>query len=113
MYELTTTQGGLLCLGVLAVATALVLAVFLRFPRASRVEPAVVTCPTLGRQARAELVRDAWTLRFTDVSRCSVLGQVGIKFCNRACLRLPIAPAHAPMQSIPAGAARAKEIARV
>ena len=87
MYSLTGPEGWLLALGVLAVATALVLGVLTGFPRARRTVSALVVCPTIGQRARAELVRDEWTLRFTDVTRCSVLGQRGVAFCRKACLR--------------------------
>jgi hypothetical protein len=87
MYSLTAQEGSLLALGVLAVATVLVLGVFAGFPRALRTITAVVACPTIGRHARAELVRDEWTLGFIDVTRCSVLGQRGVAFCRKGCLR--------------------------
>ena len=89
MYALSTQEGTLLALGVLAVATLLVLGVFGGFPRAGRTVSAIVTCPAIGRDARAELMQDEWTLRFTDVSRCSVLGQRAVGFCNKACLQSP------------------------
>ena len=87
MYWLTAQEGALLALGVLAVATVLVLAVFIGFPRARRTVSALVACPTIGRRARADLVQDEWTLRCVDVTRCSVLGQHGVVFCRKACLR--------------------------
>jgi hypothetical protein len=87
MYSLTAQEGSMLALGVLAVATLLVLGVFAGFPRALRTVSAVVACPTIGRRARAELVRDEWTLGFVDVARCSVLGQHGVVFCQKGCLR--------------------------
>ena len=89
MYSLSAQEGTLLALGVLAVATVLLLGVFGGFPRAGRAVSATVTCPAIGRDARAELVRDEWTLRFTDVTRCSVLGQRAVGFCNKACLQSP------------------------
>ena len=89
MYELTTQEGMLLALGIVSVATLLLLGVFVRFPRATRVVSAVVVCPTIGCPARAELTRDEWTLRFIDVTRCSVLGHVSVGLCNKACLRTP------------------------
>ena len=87
MYPLTVQEGTLLALGVLAVATWLVLGVFAGFPRSRRTVSAVVVCPTIGQRARAELVRDEWTRRFVDVTRCSVLGQRGVVFCRKGCLR--------------------------
>jgi hypothetical protein len=87
MYSLTAQEGTLLSLGVLAVATLLVLGVFARSPRSRRTVSAVVACPTIGQRARAELVQDEWTLRFVDVTRCSVLGQRGVVFCRKGCLR--------------------------
>jgi len=87
MYTLTTHDATLLALGVLGIATLLVLGVFARFPRATRVVTGVVECPMIGGRTRAELVRDVWTLRFTDVTCCSVLGRGGIRFCTRGCLR--------------------------
>jgi hypothetical protein len=88
MYSLTAQEGSLLALGILAVATVLVLGVYLGFPRALRTVSAIVACPTIGRRARAELVRDEWTLGFVDVTRCSVLGQHGVVFCRKGCLRV-------------------------
>jgi hypothetical protein len=87
MYSMTAGEGSLLALGVFAVTTLLVLGVFAGFPRARRTVSAVVACPTIGQRARAEIVRDEWTLRFVDVTRCSVLGQHGVVFCRKGCVR--------------------------
>jgi hypothetical protein len=86
MYSMTTLEGALLG-GVVLIATPLlVLGALALFPRASRTVPASVSCPLLGRQVQAELVRDEWTLRFTDVARCSVLGKHGAVRCHKRCL---------------------------
>ena len=53
MYSLTAQEGMLLSLGVLAVATWLVLGVFAGFPRSRRTVSAVVVCPTIGQRAPA------------------------------------------------------------
>jgi hypothetical protein len=87
MYTLTPQEGSLLVLAVLAVATVLMVGVFAGFPRALRTVTAAVACPTIGRRARAELVRNEWTRGFIDVTRCSVLGQRGVEFCDKGCLR--------------------------
>jgi hypothetical protein len=86
MYELTTVEGALIALAMISVATLLLFGVFGLFPRATRITSAVVTCPTVGSRARADLARDDWTLRFTDVKRCSVLGECSVVFCNKRCL---------------------------
>jgi hypothetical protein len=87
MHSLTVPEGSLLGLGVVAVAALLVLGVFRAFPRSRRTISTVVTCPTIGRPARADLVWDLWTRRSVDVTRCSVLGGHGVVFCRKACLR--------------------------
>jgi hypothetical protein len=86
MYELPVLEGTLIALAVISVATMLLFGVFGAFPRASRMRSALVTCPTIGCRARAELARDEWALRFTDVKRCSVLGESAVVFCNKGCL---------------------------
>ena len=90
MYELTTWEAALLALAVISVATMLLCGVFGRFPRSTQIRSAVVTCPTTGGCARADLARDEWTRRFTDVKRCSVLGESAVVLCNKACLEAPI-----------------------
>jgi len=93
MYDLTTLEGALIALAVISAATLLLVGVFGMFPRATRIRAAVVTCPTTGCRARADLAQDNWTLRFTDVKRCSVLGESAVVFCNKACLTAPISDA--------------------
>jgi hypothetical protein len=90
MYELTTFEGGLLALAVVLVATTGLVGVFRALPRATGIRSAVVTCPAVGCRARADLTQDEWTLRFTDVKRCSVLGESTVVFCNKGCLKAPI-----------------------
>jgi hypothetical protein len=86
MYSLTMLQGAWLGGAVLAVVVGLVLGVLRLWPRALRVVPAVVFCPLLRRSVTAELAQDAWTLRFADVVRCSVLGARATLTCTRRCL---------------------------
>jgi hypothetical protein len=85
MYSVTTLEGALLALAVLAVTSTLVLGVLAGFPRALQTVAAGVTCPLLGRRVEAELVRDAWTLRCVDVRRCAVLGG-RVDLCTKGCL---------------------------
>jgi hypothetical protein len=87
MYSMTMLEGELLG-GAVLIATALVvLGALALFPRAVHTVPTAVSCPLLHCQVKAELVRDEWTLRFTDVVRCSVLGRHGIAMCNKGCLK--------------------------
>ena len=86
MYAVTTLQGTLLGLAVLAVTTLLMLSVLRGFPRAIRTIDTVVYCPLLRRMVTAELDRDEWTQRCVDVARCSVLGVPGTVGCTKACL---------------------------
>jgi hypothetical protein len=85
MFSLMAAEAAALALVLLGVTVGLVLAVFRSFPRGLQKVPALVTCPLLWRKVTAEVMRDDWTLRFTDVTRCSVLGrEVGL--CHKACL---------------------------
>jgi len=86
MYSLTPLEGMLLGLGLLLTITMLVMGVRFIFPRAIRIMTAGVDCPLIRRRATAELARDEWTRRFTDVTCCSVLGTPGVGFCRKACL---------------------------
>ncbi|HXH81487.1 MAG TPA: hypothetical protein VNN07_01010 [Candidatus Tectomicrobia bacterium] len=87
MYSLTPFEALVLSVIVLGVATALGLAVFVAARRAQGTVATLVTCPVLGRTVSADLARDAWTLRFTAVRRCSALGgQVAL--CNQGCLEV-------------------------
>ena len=85
MYELMVAEVVALALVVSAVTAAVVLSVLRILPRALQTIVARVTCPLLGRRVTAELMRDLWTLRFTDVRRCSVLG-ADVGLCRKACL---------------------------
>jgi hypothetical protein len=86
MFSITTFDGMLLGLGLLLTATVLVLGVQFFFPRVLRTATAGVACPLTGGPATAELARDEWTRRFTDVTCCSVLGTPGVALCRKACL---------------------------
>jgi len=86
MYSVTTLEGMLLGVGMLLTTTVLVLGVLFLFPRAMRAITAGVECPLTRQRATAELARDEWTRRFTDVTCCSVLGTPGVVFCRKACL---------------------------
>ena len=86
MYSMTTLEGMLLGLGTLLTLTMLMLGVWLLFPRSMRAITAGVDCPLIGRPATAELARDEWTRRFTDVTCCSVLGTSGTALCRKGCL---------------------------
>jgi hypothetical protein len=86
MYSLTPLEGLLLALGMLLTTTVLVMGVQFLFPRVMRTMTAGVDCPLMRRRATAELARDEWTRRFTDVTCCSVLGTSGVAFCRKACL---------------------------
>lgn len=84
MFALTTPEAAMISGVVIAVTAGLVLAVLALFPRAVRAVPAIVTCPMMRRRVYAELMRDDWTLHFTDVTRCAVLG-ADVRLCNKAC----------------------------
>ena len=84
MFALTTPEAAMISVIVIAVTVGLVLAVLVLFPRAVRAVPAIVTCPMMRRRVYAELMRDDWTLHFTDVTRCAVLG-ADVGLCNKAC----------------------------
>ena len=86
MYSVTTLEGVLLALAISATATVLVVGVLCFFPRAMQAITADVDCPLIRQRAIAELARDEWTLRFTDVTCCSVPGTPGVAFCRKACL---------------------------
>src|SRR5262244_705854 len=58
MYDLTTLEGALIALAVISAATLLLVGVFGMFPRATRIRAAVVTCPTTGCRAGADLAQD-------------------------------------------------------
>ena len=85
MYSMTTVEATLLGLAVLAVTSALLFGVLAGFPRALQTVATGVTCPVIGRQVAAEVVRDAWTVRCVDVRRCAVLGS-RVDLCTRGCL---------------------------
>jgi hypothetical protein len=86
MFTLTVLQAAVLGVGLLAVILLLVGGVLVAFPRGTRRVPATVSCPLFHRRARVELLRDAWTLRFVDVTRCSLLGRYSSVICARQCL---------------------------
>ena len=86
MLTLTEFEAAVLGFGLLATLLLLVGGVLVAFPRATQVVPAAVDCPLLHRRASAELLRDAWTLRFVDVERCSVLGGCAAVICSKRCL---------------------------
>lgn len=86
MYSVTTLEGALLALAISTTAAVFVLGVLFLFPRAMRAITAGVDCPLIRRRATAELARDEWTRRFTDVTCCSVLGTPGVALCRKGCL---------------------------
>jgi hypothetical protein len=86
MFTLTAFEAAALGGVVVAAVLLLVTGVLVAFPRATRPVPATVDCPLLCRRVPAELVRDAWTLRFVDVARCSVLGGDAAVVCSKRCL---------------------------
>lgn len=86
MFTLTVFEATALGIGLLAIILLLVAGVLVAFPRATQRVPASVDCPLLHRRASAELLRDAWTLRFVDVARCSALGGYATVICSRRCL---------------------------
>jgi hypothetical protein len=86
MYSMTLLQGVWLGGAVVVAMVLLVLGVVALFPRAVRAVSLAVYCPLLQRRVRAELARDEWTLRCTDVLRCSVLGGLARAVCNKRCL---------------------------
>jgi hypothetical protein len=86
MYSVTMLEGLLLGFGALLTITMLMLGVWRLFPRAMRTVTAGVACPLIRRPATAELARDEWTRRFTDVTCCSVLGTPGAALCHKECL---------------------------
>jgi hypothetical protein len=86
MLTLTPFEAAVLAGGVLAALLLLVGGVLRTFPRATTVVPTTVVCPLRHRRAQAELLRDAWTLRFVGVARCSVLSGYGTVICSKRCL---------------------------
>ncbi len=85
MYSVTTMEGALLVLAVLAVTSTLVVGVLAGFPRALQTLTVGVACPLVGRRVEAQLARDAWTLRCVDVRHCAVLGG-RVDLCSKGCL---------------------------
>lgn len=93
MFTLTVAEGTLLGLGILAALLVLVVGALRAFPRAQRIVPAVVRCPLFfDRAVTADLEWDEWTVRFTDVARCSVLGACASVTCNRRCIAADAPP---------------------
>jgi hypothetical protein len=86
MFTLSVFEAAALGIGLLAIILLLVAGGLVAFPRATHRVPATVDCPLLHRRAGVELVRDAWTLRFVDVARCSALGGYAAVICSRRCL---------------------------
>jgi hypothetical protein len=86
MYSMTLLQSAWLGAAALVAVLLLVLGVLAVFPRAARAVSRAVYCPLLQRRVRAELARDEWTRRSTDVLRCSVLGGLAAVTCNKRCL---------------------------
>jgi hypothetical protein len=86
MYAITTLEGALLALVIMAVATGWVLGVLRIFPRATRTLVAGVECPVIHQRGIVELACDEWTRRPADVTRCSVLGASAVTLCRRSCL---------------------------
>jgi hypothetical protein len=91
MFTLTAFDAAVLGIGLLVTILLLVCGVVVAFPRATQLVPATVHCPLLHRRARAELLRDVWTLRVVDVTRCSLLGGYGAVICSKRCLARPVA----------------------
>ena len=71
MLTLTLFEAAALGIGLLATILLLVGGVLVAFPRATQSVPATVACPILHQRASVELLRDTWTLRLVDVTRCS------------------------------------------
>jgi len=92
MYMLTPAQGIALAGGWLTLLTLLLLGVFGRWPRDTRIVPVSVTCPLLGRRVGAHAARNEWTRGFTAVVRCEALGCCAPVTCNQRCLAMPVAP---------------------
>lgn len=86
MYSMTTLEGSLLSLVMIATSAALVLGVLVVFPRVLRAVTTGVDCPLIHRRVTAQLARDEWTRRLVDVTGCSVLGTAGIGLCRKGCL---------------------------
>jgi hypothetical protein len=86
MFTLTVFEAAALVVGLLATILLLVSGVLLASPRARQPVPATVVCPLLHQRASVELLRDTWTLRFVDVTRCSALGGYAGVICSKRCL---------------------------
>lgn len=86
MFTLTVFEAAALGIGLLATILLLVGGVLVAFPRATQPVPATVACPFLHRRASLELLRDTWTLRFVDVTRCSALSGYASVICSKRCL---------------------------
>ena len=86
MYAITTLEGALLALVIMAVATGWILGILRIFPRATRTLVAGVECPVIHQRGTVELACDEWTRRPADVTRCSVLGGTAVTLCRRSCL---------------------------
>jgi len=86
MFTLTVFEAAALGTGLLATILLLVGGVLVAFPRATQRVQTTVGCPLLHRRVGAELLRDAWTLRFVDVARCSALNGYAGVICSKRCL---------------------------
>ena len=88
MFVLTLSEAVMLGLGWLAIVTILLLGVLVLLPRSRRLVPAYVRCPVLGQAVAAQVMRDEWTRRFCQVTRCDALGGIAPVTCNQKCLRI-------------------------
>ena len=86
MFTLTVFQASALGIGVLATILLLIGGVLVAFPRATQRVVATVECPLLHRRASTEQLRDVWTLRTVDVTRCSALAGYADVICSKRCL---------------------------
>ena len=86
MFTLTLFEAAALGIGLLATILLLIGGVLRAFPRATQPVPATVACPLLHQRASVELLRDTWTLRLVDVTRCSALGGYTAVICSKGCL---------------------------
>jgi hypothetical protein len=86
MFTLTAVEADALGLGLLVTVLLLVSGVLVVFPRSGHIVAATVECPMLRRRACVELVRDDWTLRVVDVTRCSLLSGYAAVLCGKGCL---------------------------
>ena len=85
MFSLMPSEVATLVLLVLGALTGLLLGVLVLCSRSTQTMPALVTCPLLQRRVTAQVARDDWTRRPTDVTCCAVLGG-DVRFCRKACL---------------------------